>query len=115
MALAKLRLRPDCTLWDLGAGCGAVGLEACSLLWQGRVVAVEKNPERVARIQENRKKFGAANLEVVLGELPGAMDDLPAPHRIFVGGGGPALEAIVRKGVERLPCCRASWWCRWYS
>jgi precorrin-6Y C5,15-methyltransferase (decarboxylating) len=102
VAVAKLRLRPNQTLWDLGAGCGAVGLEASALLWRGRVVAVERNPDRAALIQENQRKFGAANLEVVLGELPGVMDGLPAPDRIFVGGGGSALEAIVRRGVERL-------------
>ena len=103
VAVAKLRLRPKQTLWDLGAGCGAVGLEASSLLWQGRVVAVEKNPERVFQIYENRNKFGAVNLEVVLGELPGAMGSLPDPDRIFIGGGGPALEEIVRQGAARLP------------
>lgn len=63
-ALSLLRLPPDATLWDLGAGSGAVSLEAARLLSRGRVVAVERQPERVVHIRENVKRTGAWLVEV---------------------------------------------------
>lgn len=69
-ALAALGIEPRHTVWDLGAGSGAVSLEAARLAWQGRVYAVERNPDRVAAIRENRRRYGAANLEIVEGEMP---------------------------------------------
>ena len=85
--LAALRLAPDNVLWDLGAGSGSLGIEACALLQAGEVYAVERNGNRVGMIRENRKRFGALALEVVHGTLPACLKELPDPHRIFIGGG----------------------------
>ena len=99
-AIAALRLFPDATLWDLGAGCGAVGIEAASLLTRGQVLAVEKNPERAAMIAENAARLHAFNVETVLGEMPGCLENLPSPDRIFIGGGlGPGPDQADR-GVK---------------
>ena len=98
-ALAALGIEPRHTVWDLGAGSGAVGLEAARLAWQGRVYAVERNPDRIALIRKNRRKYGAANLEIVQGAMP---DCLPVPEtsdRIFIGGG---LSGDSAKAVEIL-------------
>jgi precorrin-6Y C5,15-methyltransferase (decarboxylating) len=67
------------------------------------VVAVERAPERAAQIRANRARFGAASLEVVAAELPAALAGLPDPHRVFVGGGGPALGEIIAEACRRLP------------
>ncbi len=101
-ALGKLALGPDLTLWDLGAGCGSVGLEATLLMPRGRVIAVERKAERVGMIEANRAKFGAANLDIVHGELPGALENLPRPDRVFIGGGGNDLGEIIRICWSRL-------------
>ena len=69
LALSLLRLPPDATLWDLGAGSGAVSLEAARLLTQGKVVAVERNGERAAQIRSNVARTGAWLVEVVAGTL----------------------------------------------
>ena len=68
-ALSLLRLPPDATLWDLGAGSGAVSLEAARLLSRGRVVAVERRAERVRHIKENVGRTGAWLVEVVQASL----------------------------------------------
>jgi precorrin-6Y C5,15-methyltransferase (decarboxylating) len=104
VTLAKLELGPDLplTLWDLGAGSGSVAVEAAQLLIRGRVVAVEKKAQRVAQIEKNREKFGCPNLEVVTAELPAGMAPLPPPHRVFIGGGGRDLAAIIKAAAERL-------------
>ncbi|GAB6037255.1 hypothetical protein JCM15519_18140 [Fundidesulfovibrio butyratiphilus] len=99
-ALAALRLGPESVLWDVGAGCGSVALEACALVTHGQVFAVEKNPERISAIRENRQRAGAWHLRLVEGHAPEALADLPAPDRVFLGGslaeGTDALEAACQ-------------------
>ncbi|MGP7988338.1 MAG: precorrin-6y C5,15-methyltransferase (decarboxylating) subunit CbiE, partial [Desulfobaccales bacterium] len=51
VVLAKLALTPGLTLWDLGAGCGSVSLEASLLLPGGRIIAVEQDQDRAAQIR----------------------------------------------------------------
>lgn len=86
-ALALLRIAPGHTVWDIGSGSGAMAIEAAALAHQGCVVAVEKKPERVLCIEENRRRFGAALVDIHLGEAPDCLDALPEPQRIFIGGG----------------------------
>jgi len=102
VVLAKLALLPGQVLWDVGAGCGSVGLEASLLIPGGRVLAVERDPERAAQIAANRDRFGAPHLEVVCGQAPECLAGLPLPHRVFVGGGGRAVAAIVQEAMRRL-------------
>ena len=96
VALAKLELGPGMTLWDVGAGSGSLGLEASLLLPGGRVVAVEQKAQRAAMIAANRRALGVGLLEIVQGAAPEALRGLPAPHRVFIGGGGKDLAAIIR-------------------
>jgi precorrin-6Y C5,15-methyltransferase (decarboxylating) len=103
VSLAKLRLAAGHTLWDLGAGSGSVAIEATLLVRSGRVVAVEKDPGRIARIRANARRFRVRRLEVVQAELPGGLADLPPPDRIFIGGGGRKLARIIRETARRLP------------
>ncbi|OGR31173.1 MAG: hypothetical protein A2139_12350 [Desulfobacca sp. RBG_16_60_12] len=102
VALAKLELFPGQVLWDVGAGCGSVGLEASLLLPGGKIFAVERHPERAAQIAANRDTFGVHNLEVVCAPAPVCLAKLPDPHRVFVGGGGPEVGAIIQEAVRRL-------------
>ncbi|WP_353115685.1 precorrin-6y C5,15-methyltransferase (decarboxylating) subunit CbiE [Nitratidesulfovibrio sp.] len=105
--LAALRIAPGHTVWDLGAGSGAVAVEAAALARDGLVVAVERDPARVALIEQNRRRFRAPNLHVVHAALPDCLDGLPDPDRIFMGGGlsgdghspqaDPLLDAVCRR------------------
>lgn len=109
--LASLRIEPRHVVWDLGSGSGSVAIEAASLARQGQVVAVEREAERVAHIEENRRRFGAANLDILHASMPGCLEEaateaLPRPDRIFIGGGlgGNAEKAgkTIRLCWERL-------------
>ena len=102
VTLAKLRLTPGLTMWDLGAGSGSVGIEAAALLGSGRIVAVEQKAERVARIRENAGRFGLYNLEVVQAKLPQGLKALPPPERVFIGGGGRDLAEIIGRAADLL-------------
>jgi precorrin-6B C5,15-methyltransferase / cobalt-precorrin-6B C5,C15-methyltransferase len=103
VVLAQLRLHPGMTLWDLGAGCGSVGLEASLLTPGGRILAVEQDGERAAQIRANRDKFGVDHLEVVCGRAPECLAALPAPDRVFIGGGGQDVGVILGEVLRRLP------------
>jgi precorrin-6B C5,15-methyltransferase / cobalt-precorrin-6B C5,C15-methyltransferase len=102
VVLAKLVLGPGQILWDVGAGCGSVGLEASLLIPGGKIFAVERHPERAAQIAANRDRYRVGNLEVVCAPAPVGLAPLPAPHRVFVGGGGPEIGAIIQEAVRRL-------------
>ncbi len=95
VTLSKLALRPGQTLWDLGAGSGSVGIEAATLLGPGRIVAVEQKSTRTAQIKANARRLGVFNLDVVQARLPDGLDALPRPDRVFIGGGGKDLAAII--------------------
>src|SRR5205823_2260106 len=43
VSLSKLRLQPGAVVWDVGAGCGSVSLEATTLVPGGQVYAVERD------------------------------------------------------------------------
>lgn len=102
VTLAKLQLRPGLTLWDLGAGSGAVGIEASVLLGSGRIIAVEQNAGRVAQIRQNARRYGVYNHDVIQAKLPDGLALLPAPDRIFIGGGGRNLAPIIQSAMRRL-------------
>lgn len=104
-ALAMLRIEAGHVVWDLGSGSGAVALEASVLAHEGRVIAVERSAGRAMGIQENRRRFGAANVEVRLGQAPDCLPGLPDPQRVFIGGGlsGDDGDDILGHVCLRLP------------
>jgi precorrin-6B C5,15-methyltransferase / cobalt-precorrin-6B C5,C15-methyltransferase len=102
ITLSKLRLLPDHIFWDLGAGSGSVAIEAAVFVTQGQIIAVEQNSARVAQIQNNVKKFGVEHIKILEAELPEGIQDLPAPNRVFVGGGGKNLSHILEAVSQRL-------------
>ncbi|MDY6878934.1 MAG: precorrin-6y C5,15-methyltransferase (decarboxylating) subunit CbiE [Thermodesulfobacteriota bacterium] len=100
--LAALEIMPDHVVWDLGSGSGSVAIEASLLAHNGTVFAVEKNEERVCLIRGNVGRMGAYNVEVIYGEMPGCLADLPDPDRIFVGGGMGRDNQVLEKATKRL-------------
>lgn len=102
VALSKLRLESDHTMWDLGAGSGSVSIEASLFIRTGRIFALEKDPDRTAQIETNKRRFGVHNLTVFCRPLPEGLEDLPAPDRVFVGGGGRRLNSILATAIRDL-------------
>jgi precorrin-6Y C5,15-methyltransferase (decarboxylating) len=102
LALSRLQLRPRDTLWDLGAGSGSLAVEAAVFIRSGLIFAVEQNPERIQQIRRNAARFGVSNLSAVQAVLPEGLEPLPDPDRIFIGGGGRNLAAIIRQAASRL-------------
>ena len=104
--LAKLAVRPEDILWDVGAGTGSVSVELALAAPRGRVYAVECRPEGCALIKANREKFRTRNLVLVEGLAPAALSDLPAPDAVFIGGSKGSLAAIVDTALDKNPDAR---------
>jgi precorrin-6B C5,15-methyltransferase / cobalt-precorrin-6B C5,C15-methyltransferase len=102
LSLAALRIRPDATVWDIGAGSGSVSIEAALLAPHGRVYAIEVDPEGVAICRENVRTFAVDNVRVIEGRAPEALAELDAPDAVFVGGSKGSMAEIVSIALERL-------------
>jgi precorrin-6Y C5,15-methyltransferase (decarboxylating) len=74
-------------LWDIGAGAGSIAIEWMLADPSMAAVAIEARPDRAARIRRNAAAFGVPGLEVIEGSAPAALQNLPQPHAIFIGGG----------------------------
>ncbi len=102
LILGELNLQDGQTIWDVGAGIGTVAIEMARLLPNSQIYAIEKNPMGVHLIQHNCQQFGVRNVQVIAGCAPGAFADLPNPHRVFIGGSGGNLTAILASLSTRL-------------
>lgn len=98
VALAWLGPGVGDLVWDVGAGSGAVGIEAAIL--GAAVIAVESDARQRRRIRANADRHGVP-VDVVGGAAPRALAGLPDPDAVFVGGGGAALTEIVRTAADR--------------
>ena len=75
------------TLWDVGAGCGSIAIEWLRAGEGHSAVAIERNLMRAAVIARNASSLGVPGVRIVAGAAPEALDGLPVPDAIFVGGG----------------------------
>ncbi|MCY1275748.1 precorrin-6y C5,15-methyltransferase (decarboxylating) subunit CbiE [Metapseudomonas sp. CR1201] len=87
ITLARLVPRPGELLWDVGAGCGSIGIEWMRAHPACRAIAIEANEGRQAHIRHNSDALGVPGLQLVAGQAPAALEGLPAPDAIFIGGG----------------------------
>lgn len=102
MLLAHLRPRADSLVWDVGGGTGALALEIARLMPRGQVHTLERDPEAIALLEQNRQRLGIVNLQIHPGAAP---DDLaalpPAPDRVVLEVGRP-LGDVLRVVWEAL-------------
>jgi precorrin-6Y C5,15-methyltransferase (decarboxylating) len=103
IALAELDLGPGSVVWDVGAGSGAVAIEAARIAREGQVYAIEPDAEDHQLLTANAQRFQVGGTLIpVLGPAPEAWAELPDPDAVFVGGTGRAVGRIVEQAVQRL-------------
>lgn len=102
ITMAKARLAPGQVIWDVGSGTGSLAVEAALLTPGGTVLAIERNLEAIDLIRANATAFKAGNITVIEGEAPEALNDLPAPDRVLIGGSGGRLSAIADMVGKRI-------------
>lgn len=100
ITLAALEPRPREILWDIGGGSGSVSVEWA--LAGGRSWTIEPRESRQQNIAANIAAFGLeTRVTLCPGAAPEALEDLPEPDAVFVGGGGSA--ALFEDLWNRLP------------
>ncbi len=102
ITLHRLQFPENGVFWDVGAGSGSVAIEAACLNPGLTVYAIEQKEEELANIRENIRRFACYNVVPVAGRAPEALNQLPDPNRVFIGGSGGQLAAIIKTVSPRL-------------
>ncbi|MCM1127108.1 MAG: precorrin-6y C5,15-methyltransferase (decarboxylating) subunit CbiE [Lachnospiraceae bacterium] len=106
VAMSKLAVANHEILYDIGAGTGSVSVEMALAAFGGRVYAIEGKEEAISLIKENKRKFGLANLEIIEGMAPKAMEPLEKPHAAFIGGSSGKIDEIIKLLLHKNPHVR---------
>lgn len=69
LLIDALPLEPDHVVADVGAGTGYFSFPMAERVPDGRVLAVDIQPEMLALIEERRDSLGVTNVETVLGRI----------------------------------------------
>lgn len=93
MTLARLMPRRGALLWDVGAGCGSVGIEWMRAARDARAIGIEPLAERRDMAARNALALGVPKLRLIEGRAPEALDNLEQPDAVFIGGGLSAAVA----------------------
>ncbi len=127
ITLAALAPRRGERLWDIGAGSGSIGIEWMLRHPAMRAIAVEARADRAARIKRNAGTLGVPGLVVREGTAPAALERLPPPDAVFIGGGaGDAalrvacwdvlpsggrlvINAVTLETEQAVAACHAAW------
>ena len=102
-ACGRLAVQPRDTVWDVGAGTGAMTLELARRACDGIVYAVERSEDALSLLDENRRKLGGYNVQIIAGRAPEALETLSAPDCVFVGGSGGGMCRILALAKEKNP------------
>ena len=102
LVLARLGPGPGDLVWDVGAGSGSIAVECAR--FGAAAIAVERDAESCARIRENAVCH-EAYVQVVEGEAPAALHDLPEPDAVFVGGTGRSFDEVLKLAAVRARRC----------
>ncbi|MBV2155566.1 precorrin-6y C5,15-methyltransferase (decarboxylating) subunit CbiE [Kitasatospora sp. SUK 42] len=99
LVLARLGARPGDLLWSVGAGSGALAVEAAR--FGAAVVAVEASRSACARLTVNARRYGV-EVEAVHGRGPEVLGGLPEPDAAVVESGGlDVVRAVLARRPER--------------
>ncbi|NEP08889.1 MAG: precorrin-6y C5,15-methyltransferase (decarboxylating) subunit CbiE [Symploca sp. SIO2C1] len=95
LILGELALQPGQIVWDIGAGTGSVSIEIARLCKTSQVYAIEKTAIGSTLIEENCQRLQVKNVVSIHGRAPDILAQLPTANRIFIGGSGGNLSAIL--------------------
>lgn len=106
LSVAKLNLKSNSIVYDIGAGTGSVSIEIANLVYDGIVYAIEKKSDAVELIDQNKLKFKIDNIVTIKGTAPNILSDLPSPTHAFIGGTSGNLSDIIDILITKNPNIR---------
>ena len=89
--LADLELPENGTIWDIGAGCGSIGLEALKLRPNLKLFCIDKRIGSKELIKENARRLGVAPKDIFEEDInnlfnSNSINSLREAKRIIIGG-----------------------------
>lgn len=87
LALSKLVPLRGQMLWDIGCGCGSIGIEWMRGAPEAQAIGFDPNADRRALAAQNALVLGTPKLQLVGGTAPDCLEGQPAPDAVFFGGG----------------------------
>ncbi|MCW2871080.1 precorrin-6y C5,15-methyltransferase (decarboxylating) subunit CbiE [Actinacidiphila oryziradicis] len=100
LQLARLGPRTGDLMWDIGSGNGAAAVEAAR--FGAAVIAVDRDADACGRTAASARRFGV-QLQVVHGNAPEVLENLPEPDIVRIGGGGAeVVAACAARRPERI-------------
>lgn len=106
VSLHKLAVQPQDIVYDIGAGTGAMTMTLARAAYLGQVYAIERDEAALALLAENRKKLGGYHVRIIAGHAPQALEALPAPDAVFIGGSGGNLQQVLELILRKNPKVR---------
>ena len=103
ITVSKMNIHPQDVIYDIGAGTGSVTIEMARKANEGMVYGIERNPEGVSLINDNKAKLGAFNVKVIEGLAPECLSHLPKPDKVFIGGSCGNMREIIEAVLEKNP------------
>ncbi|GFE68839.1 precorrin-6y C5,15-methyltransferase (decarboxylating) subunit CbiE [Chroococcus sp. FPU101] len=100
--LGELSLQEKQIIWDIGAGTGSVSIEIARLCTSSQIYAIEKTAIGINLIEQNCQRFKVTNVNPIYGIAPNILENLPSPHRIFLGGSSGKLDTILSFCSQKL-------------
>ena len=95
LILGELAPLAQDVIWDIGAGTGSVSIELSRLRPKARLYAIEKTAVGVSLIEKNANRLAVAPIQAIQGIAPEALEGLPQPNRVFIGGSGGQLLPLL--------------------
>jgi precorrin-6Y C5,15-methyltransferase (decarboxylating) len=102
VSLSTLAPRGGELLWDVGAGSGAIGIEWLLAHPANRAIGIEARDDRLDTARANAVSLGVPHLDLRLGTAPDALQGLPTPDAVFVGGGA-SRDGVLDAVWQALP------------
>ena len=106
VSICKLHLTKNAVVYDIGSGTGSVAIEIAGLSAGANVYAIERKPEAVKLLYQNRQHFGMDNIQIIEAYAPEGLEDLPTPTHAFIGGSGGNLKEILKTLYRKNPRMR---------
>ena len=105
--LADLELPENGVIWDIGAGCGSIGLEALRLRPKLELISIDKRFGTKEIIQENAKRLGVSPSKIFEKDINELFDvyidrSLKRPNRVIIGGCKLDTKILIIRKISEL-------------
>ena len=94
-------------IWDIGAGCGSIGLEALRIRPKLKLISIDKRFGTKEIIKENAKRLGVAPYCILEKDINVLIEfdintSLNRPNRVIIGGCKLDTKVLIIRKISKL-------------